>query len=741
MSEEAVAVATCPKNDVLAQLVSGSLVEERAESLFAHIDSCAQCQNIIDQLNARANGLLKVAQKQNQAAKTEVGKLDQLIQNAQQLKSPSSANFFLQTKRRSKGSSANGKRVSIDGFVNGLKRSGLFEENEVAQFLGDTKTDDSGELAKALIERGKLTPFQARSLLRGRWKGFVLGNYVILDKLGQGGMGSVFKARHRRMGRIVCLKVMNSSGRKSPELMHRFRQEARTIGALNHPNIVVAHDADEANGIPFLVMEYIKGNDLARHIGAHGPLSVEQALLVTTQAARALSYAHGAGVVHRDIKPHNLLLSDQASSDSEMGTSVKVLDMGLARFDSFLADNPDASVHAAMTNTGVIMGTVDYMAPEQAICTRDADNRSDIYSLGCTLHFLLTGQPVYEGETIMARLVAHRETAIPSLQTVRPDVTVELDAVFARMMAKKPEDRYQSMDDLVADLTLVTTGQKPVQAMAAFAQIGAQQSAAGANNLVSAPVESIVERTRSRAMKSKRTILGWLGGVGAACGLTAAMMQLDDGSGLPHPRTNSGVVRQIVVEQQRVVGHPGTRRNGGRGRAVFILPTELGTHFDDKQFVEIRKSLEQDGVEWSVMGSSNLPATPKEGHVSELQPDLSLTDFKPGDFDAIFLVEGTLRELTSKASSTHATVKTVFDRALKHGVVISVVGDGDACDVVDETGHLAGMHYDRREHISIGRRSDLSGSFVKIHEEASIEHATNVIFKQLLKPQRTSDSK
>lgn len=732
MSEKAVAtaVAACPKHDVLAQLVSGSLVEERADPLFAHIDSCSHCQGVIDQLNLRADGLLKVARQQNQSAETEVGKLDRLIQNAQGLKS-SGANFVLNKKARAKSDSGS-KRVSVDGFVDGLKRSGLFDDAEVAEFLGSITPSDSGELAKVLIDRGKLTPFQARSLLRGKWKGFVLGNYVILDKLGQGGMGSVFKARHRRMGRVVCLKVMNSSGRKSPELMHRFRQEARTIGALNHPNIVVAHDADEANGIPFLVMEYIKGHDLAKHVAEHGPLSVQQAVDATTQAAQALSYAHGAGVVHRDIKPHNLLLSD---SDSGANTSVKVLDMGLARFDSFMADNPDASVHAAMTNTGVIMGTVDYMAPEQAICTRDADNRSDIYSLGCTLHFLLTGKPVYDGETIMARLVAHRETAIPSLQAARSDVGLELDAVFARMMAKKPEHRYQSMEDLVTDLDSVTAGQKPIQAMAAFSEADSEDRNLVQNNLVSAPAESILERTRRRAIRSKRAILGSAGAIVAAGLLTLGLMQIDDGSGFQQQKQDSSVVRQIVVEQSRSVGHPATLRNGGKGRAVFILPTQMGTHFQDKQFVQFKKSLEQQGVEWAVMGSSDLPATPKHGHIKELKPDLELADFEPDDFDAIFMVEGTLRELTRKAPAAHKKVKTVLDRALKNGHVVSVFGD--AHKIVDETGHSAGMKYKERGNISVGTRSDVSGSFVKIHKESDIEFATNMIFTQLLKTRKT----
>jgi len=135
---------------------------------------------------------------------------------------------------------------------------------------------DSLTFAREMIARKQLTPFQAKALMRGRWKGLVLGNYIVLEKLGQGGMGQVFKAQHKRMGRIVCLKVLDSKGRKSPELLDRFRQEARTVAALNHSHIVVAHDADEEDGIPFLVMEFVQGSDLAKYVSQHGPLAVER---------------------------------------------------------------------------------------------------------------------------------------------------------------------------------------------------------------------------------------------------------------------------------------------------------------------------------------------------------------------------------------------------------------------------------------------------------------------------------
>jgi serine/threonine protein kinase len=186
-------------------------------------------------------------------------------------------------------------------------------------------------------------------------------------------------------------------------------------------------------------MDLVDGNDLARLVREHGPMSIEQALDCILQAARGLEYAHAQGVVHRDIKPSNLILDHDGV--------VRILDLGIARFMSLPEQAGDD-----LTKTGCVLGTVDYMAPEQAMNTRRADHRSDIYSLGCTLHFLLTGQPIFGGETVMERIVAHREHSVPSLRKACPAAPKWLDAVFRKMVAKKPEDRYQSVTALVSDL-------------------------------------------------------------------------------------------------------------------------------------------------------------------------------------------------------------------------------------------------------------------------------------------------
>jgi serine/threonine protein kinase/DNA-binding NarL/FixJ family response regulator len=338
-------------------------------------------------------------------------------------------------------------KLTREEFFQNLSDSGLFTQEEIGKTraaLPEVQVPDGEAAAQRLVTDGKLTPFQAAAVRERRFEGLVIGNYEVLDRLGQGGMGTVYKARHRRMRRVVAIKILSRNVAQSERFIKRFQREVEAVARLSHPNIVMAHDADEAAVGHFLVMEFVNGRDLASEVQQHGPLPVREAVACIVQAAWALEYAHGQGIIHRDVKPANLL--------RDTSGVVKVADLGLARFDEAAGSPEDAS---PLTQAGTIMGTVEYMSPEQALGTASTDHRADIYSLGCTLYFLLLGKPPYEGPTMMATLLKHREAPIPSLSAARPEIPTDLDAVFARMMAKAAADRYQTMTEVVQALEAV----------------------------------------------------------------------------------------------------------------------------------------------------------------------------------------------------------------------------------------------------------------------------------------------
>lgn len=282
-------------------------------------------------------------------------------------------------------------------------------------------------------------------VIRALGKGSVLGNYVVLEKLGEGGMGTVLKAQHKKMERIVALKVLHGDATRSSSAVRRFQMEVRAAARLEHPNIVNAFDADEAGGAHFLVMEFVDGVVLSELL-SRGSVPIRDAVNYTLQTAHGLAYAHGQGVVHRDIKPGNLLLDKRGV--------VKILDMGLARMDETVAALAEATADESLTSAGQVLGTLDYMSPEQAEDAHAVDHRADIYSLGCTFFRLLTGRPPYRGKTTVNKIVAHRDQPIPSLMEARAGVPSDLDAVFRRMVAKRPDDRYPSMSEVIIDLEM-----------------------------------------------------------------------------------------------------------------------------------------------------------------------------------------------------------------------------------------------------------------------------------------------
>lgn len=303
----------------------------------------------------------------------------------------------------------------------------------------------SRDLARRLVHAQILSRFQAEMLLRGAGERLLIGNYRLDEPLGAGGMGQVYRGRHRKLQQPVAIKVLSPELGWNRTAIRRFEREVRLASRVSHPNLVTALDAEEQQGRWFLVMELVPGQDLSKLVRQNGPLSVEQAVDCICQVAQGLQSAHDQGILHRDIKPGNLLLSETGQ--------VKVLDLGLAI--SLAGDSPAPNAEhttSQITGTGVGLGTIDYMSPEQAADARQVDERADLYSLGCTLFFLLTGRPPYRGANAVEKLVAHSTAPIPSLRDHRPDVPEGLEQVFARLVAKSPKERYRSCAELLTDL-------------------------------------------------------------------------------------------------------------------------------------------------------------------------------------------------------------------------------------------------------------------------------------------------
>ncbi len=266
---------------------------------------------------------------------------------------------------------------------------------------------DAQALARQLVQQGILTRWQAGQILVGR-SSFLIGRYKLIDLLGKGGMGNVFLARHTVMNRLVALKMISRQLGQDAAMKARFFAEARAVAALDHPNIVHAYSVDSEGDRYYLVMEFIEGTDLERLVQRDGPLDFELAADCIRQAADGLAHAHGKGMIHCDVKPANLLLNAQGV--------VKILDLGMAR----LVDE-DPQLAGSSGGGGNLLGTVDYMAPEQALADAELDHRADLYSLGCTLYYLLTGHPPFPEGTLHERILKHQSQQPVSILESRPD--------------------------------------------------------------------------------------------------------------------------------------------------------------------------------------------------------------------------------------------------------------------------------------------------------------------------------
>ncbi|MBA4065600.1 MAG: hypothetical protein C0501_18175 [Isosphaera sp.] len=351
-----------------------------------------------------------------------------------------------------------------DALFQALRSCGLFTPEQLLLLVREAAPHgpDLAAVLRGLVDRGRATSYQLRKVLAGRAEDLFLGPYVLTDKLGKGGMGRVYRARHARTRRQVALKVVHPALVSSPTVRGRYLREAEAAGALRHRNLVRLEDAGEDRGRYYLAMEFVDGLDLARLLRDYPQLEVEEACEYARQAAQGLHHAHRAGFVHRDVKPSNIIVAGERHVPQATEPAVvKVTDLGLVRVVG-LADDAAAE---ELTRDGTVVGTPDYMAPEQAKNSSAVDHRADLYSLGCTLYFLLAGRPPFADGTAVEKLLKHQLDDPLPVQEYRPEVPDVLAAVVAKLMAKDPADRFASAAAAaaaLAPLAVYPRGARPV---------------------------------------------------------------------------------------------------------------------------------------------------------------------------------------------------------------------------------------------------------------------------------------
>lgn len=335
--------------------------------------------------------------------------------------------------------------MTTQQLYHALVKSRLVDEESLNRSLASIRVKHGGQMpadaetvAGDLVAAGLITEWQSTHLLSGRWKGFFLGKYKLIRLLGAGGMGAVYLGEHTVMNKRVAIKVLPKEGPQRDKAVASFQAEARTAAMLDHPNVVRTIDIDEVKGRHFIVMEYVDGSDLHHRVRKSGPLSVVEALDFFRQATNGLQYAHERGVLHRDVKPLNMLITRDGV--------LKISDLGLARLRH----------ESAGPEKRRVVGTADYIAPEQSRNSQIIDGRADLYSLGCTLYFMLTGEAPFMKGNAAEKIAAHQLAPTPDLKAKRPDCPDELVAIYQRLMAKPAEERYQTASELLAAIDRLT---------------------------------------------------------------------------------------------------------------------------------------------------------------------------------------------------------------------------------------------------------------------------------------------
>jgi serine/threonine protein kinase len=325
--------------------------------------------------------------------------------------------------------------MSVERFLQALERSGLLTQPVVRHALATAPADtraDAQLLADHFVRLGRLSHYQARKLLDGTPVGLVLGPYQIVMPIGRGGMGTVYLARDTRTPRLLALKVLPPKKARAEErLLARFQREMELSRRVAHPNLTQTYDVGEAEGVYYIAMEYIAGQSLYRLVSNYGPLPVGRAARLFAQVAAGLEHAHEQGLIHRDLKPSNIMITPR--------DQVKVLDLGLALIEGEVVED-----HRVVGGKGYVVGTMDYIAPEQTEDAAAVDARSDLYAVGCSLYFALTGQPPFPGGDSLSKIRRHRKEPPPPLPELNPLVPAGFAALVYPLLAKRPEDRPQS---------------------------------------------------------------------------------------------------------------------------------------------------------------------------------------------------------------------------------------------------------------------------------------------------------
>ena len=343
---------------------------------------------------------------------------------------------------------------SFEELIQLIRKSGMVDEARLTSYIarrqkGRGIASDPRQVTDDMIGDGMLTNFQAEQFLLGKWRGFSIGKYKLLERIGVGGMGQVFLCEHMFMKRRVAIKVLPPAKAEQPAALGRFYREARAAGSLEHPNIVRTHDIDQDGNLHFIVMEYVDGSNLLEIVKKFGRMDCGRAAHYTKQVAVGLDFAFKSGVIHRDVKPGNILIDRKGLA--------RVLDLGLARFF-----NDQSDMLTVKYDDKIVLGTADYVAPEQVANSHAVDVRADVYALGATLYFLLAGHPPFPTGTVSQKLLWHRTKEPTPIRQLRPEVPEGLAAILTKMMAKDPAVRYQSPAEIVNAITPWITTDKLV---------------------------------------------------------------------------------------------------------------------------------------------------------------------------------------------------------------------------------------------------------------------------------------